>query len=196
VSNTTTNGQQRKSLASQIDRLDSILDGLGEGLNEAVATAVQEAVGIAVREALKAVLTEVLSNPVFLARIRSAVTPPAREKKPGLSARVAAAAARLAPVVREGLARLKGGLGKCAEFAAERLKRGKASAAGFVERFQALRRFKRPLLVALGVGTVAGAGAYFAGPYVAAAAGWLGGFVTTLAVQAGLAFRRLSGRQG
>ncbi|HEV3262760.1 MAG TPA: hypothetical protein VG013_38345, partial [Gemmataceae bacterium] len=154
------------------------------------------AVGIAVREALKAVLTEVLSNPTFLARIRSAVTPPAREKKPGLSARVAAAAAGLAPAVRQGVARLKGGLGKCAEFAAGRLQRAKASAAGFVERFQALRRFKRPLLIALGVGTVAGVGVYFAGPYVAAAAGWLGGFVTTLAVQAGLAFKRLSAPRG
>ena len=31
-----TNGQVRKSLAEQIDRLDGILDGLADGLNEAV----------------------------------------------------------------------------------------------------------------------------------------------------------------
>src|SRR5439155_25922717 len=49
---TTTNGQVRKTLASQLDRLDSILDGLSEGLNEAVATAVQGAVELAVRQAV------------------------------------------------------------------------------------------------------------------------------------------------
>src|SRR3954464_7899019 len=43
------NGQVRKTLASQLDRLDAILDTLGEGLNEAVATAVEQAVETAVR---------------------------------------------------------------------------------------------------------------------------------------------------
>ena len=47
---TTLNGQERKTLASQLDRLDGILDTLGEGLNEAVAQAVQQAVELAVRE--------------------------------------------------------------------------------------------------------------------------------------------------
>ena len=46
----------RKSLASQIDRLDSILDGLSEGLNEAVADAVQRGVGQATREAVRGAL--------------------------------------------------------------------------------------------------------------------------------------------
>lgn len=58
------NGRQRKSLADQIDRLGSMLDGLAEGLNEAVATAVQEAV--------RAVLTEVFTNPERLARLPAA----------------------------------------------------------------------------------------------------------------------------
>ena len=44
MATTTTNGDARKTLASQLDRLDSILDGLSEGLNEAVATAVEGAV--------------------------------------------------------------------------------------------------------------------------------------------------------
>ena len=51
------NGPARKTLASQLDRLDSILDGLSEGLNDAVASAVREAVGLAVHEAVQAVLT-------------------------------------------------------------------------------------------------------------------------------------------
>jgi hypothetical protein len=36
---TNANGQERKTLASQIDRLDSILDGLSEALSESVSTA-------------------------------------------------------------------------------------------------------------------------------------------------------------
>jgi hypothetical protein len=60
-----TNGQTRKTLASQLDRLDSILDGLSEGLSDAVASAVREAVGLAVREAVQAVLAELLTNPAL-----------------------------------------------------------------------------------------------------------------------------------
>jgi hypothetical protein len=59
------NGQTRKTLANQLDRLDGILDGLSEGLSDAVASAVREAVGLAVQEAVRAVLTEVLTNPLL-----------------------------------------------------------------------------------------------------------------------------------
>ena len=71
--NPTTNANgQRKSLASQIDRLDALLDGLGDGLNDAVAQAVQVAVALAVKEAVQAVLTEVLTNPAVLAKLQAA----------------------------------------------------------------------------------------------------------------------------
>src|SRR5262249_33108569 len=56
---TNQNHTQRKSLASQIDRLESILGEMTEGLNGLIAGAVQEAVVIAVRQ----VVTEVLTNP-------------------------------------------------------------------------------------------------------------------------------------
>src|SRR5947199_8931440 len=76
---TMTNGQIRKTLASQLDRLDSILDGLSEGLNEAVATAVQgavelavrQAVGQAVKETLQAVIAEALTNADLIAAFRN-----------------------------------------------------------------------------------------------------------------------------
>src|SRR5436305_2427962 len=76
------NGQERKSLASQLDRLDSILDGLSEGLLQAVAAAVQEAVGVAVKEALQAVVAEVLTNPDLLALLRGVSAHPATEATP------------------------------------------------------------------------------------------------------------------
>ena len=60
------------------------------------------------------------------------------------------------------------------------------------DRLQVVRQFKGQLLIALGVGVVAGTAVYFGGPYVAAVAGWLGGFATTLAVQAGLVLQRMT----
>jgi hypothetical protein len=59
---TNTTQPPRKNLASQIDRLDSILDGLAENLNEAVSTAVQQAVTSAVQEAVKQAVIEVVTN--------------------------------------------------------------------------------------------------------------------------------------
>ena len=78
--NTTTNpnGRERKTLASQIDRLNVMLDGLADGLNDAVAQAVQGAVALAVKEAVQAVLTEILTNPAVLAKLQTAQ--PAQEQ--------------------------------------------------------------------------------------------------------------------
>jgi hypothetical protein len=67
----TTNGQQRKTLASQIDRLDSILDGFADNLNEAVATAVKEAVAVSVQQAI----VEVLTNPELQQLLHPPVAP-------------------------------------------------------------------------------------------------------------------------
>ena len=64
-----TNGSMRKTLASQLDRMDQMLDGLSEGLNEAVAAAVQAAVGQAVRAAVQQALAEVLANPELRQRL-------------------------------------------------------------------------------------------------------------------------------
>jgi hypothetical protein len=88
---TNTNGQ-RKSLASQIDRLDALLDGLADGLSGAVAQAVQAAVALAVKEAVQAVLTEVLTNPAVLAKLQAAAQPepPADAPKPKGPGRFAA----------------------------------------------------------------------------------------------------------
>ena len=55
---TNIDGQPRKTLSSQLDRLDGILDGL----DSALTGAVQEAVSMAVKQAVQAVLTEVLTN--------------------------------------------------------------------------------------------------------------------------------------
>jgi hypothetical protein len=63
----------RKSLSSEIDRLDNILDGLADALNESVAAAVQQAVA--------GVLTEILTNPTFADRLRGPVNPAVAQNK-------------------------------------------------------------------------------------------------------------------
>jgi len=68
---TNINGQQRKTLASQIDRLDGILNGL----DAALAGAVQEAVEQAVKQAVQAVLTEVLTNRELQEQLQQAAQP-------------------------------------------------------------------------------------------------------------------------
>src|SRR6185312_3114514 len=68
---TNPNGQTRKTLASQIDRLDGILDGL----DAALAGAVQEAVEQAVKQAVQAVLTEVLTNRELQEHLQQAAQP-------------------------------------------------------------------------------------------------------------------------
>jgi hypothetical protein len=185
---TNPNGQTRRSLGEQIDRLDSVIDALSVGLNEAVATAVQEAV----REAVQAVLKEVLTNPDLLAVLRTAVGTPAQGPTP------AAQPVAVAPKpsrVRSFLGGAWGwvcGLFRQAGRACAAVPRRVVGGLAWVWcRLRLLRPFRIQLVTALAVGVAAGAAVYLAGPYAAAAAGWLGGFMTTLAVQAAVAFRRL-----
>jgi AcrR family transcriptional regulator len=177
------NGQARKSLADQIDRLDAMLDGLSEGLNEAVATAVQEAVGAAVQHAVQAVLREVLTNPEMLARLGGAALPVAAPASAASAARSPKTSwkQRRALVCKsvtalQTAARQEGG---------RRVRQARAWTAGAWMQVRLLGRIKYQLLIALSVG------AYCAGPWLAATAGGVAGFCTTLAVQAGMALKRL-----
>jgi hypothetical protein len=79
---TNSNGQERKTLASQLDRLDGILDGL----DTALTGAVQQAVEQAVKQAVQAVLTEVLTNRELQQQLQQAAQPasppePPRDRK-------------------------------------------------------------------------------------------------------------------
>jgi hypothetical protein len=192
---TTTNGRERKSLAEQIDRLDGILDGLSQGLEQAVVAAVQTAVGLAVREAVQAVVREVLTNPEFFkARAAVAATPeatpaPARAPKPGVKERLAWLCGRVKAGVQAAIQVVGGACGAV-------LGGARCAVVATRNRLRTVARFRVPLLLAVGVGTTVGIGAYFAGPCVAAAVGWLAGFATSLALQAWAALRRTLGAPG
>src|SRR6516165_7567654 len=87
------NGRARKSLEGQLDRFDSILDGLADALNESVADAVRDAVGQAVREAVQAVVAELVANPDVakaLAAANGLTAPTAAPKGPSWRDRVRA----------------------------------------------------------------------------------------------------------
>jgi hypothetical protein len=175
---TTTNGKLRKSLSEQIDRLDAILDGLSAALNESVAAVVQEAVGLAVREAVQAVLTEVLANPAVLALLNGGSQPT------GLTVgdRVRVALCFVATKVRSAVSGCKSLCGRISRMLT-----------GVVRRLAVVRHFKLQVLTALAVGCAAGTAVYFAGPWLAVAAGGFGGFAVTAAVQGWLWLRRVLG---
>jgi hypothetical protein len=194
---TTTNGQERKTLASQIDRLHSILDGLSDNLNEAVATAVEGAVeravklavSEAVKETLHAVIAEALTNADLIAAARMVLTP---------GIQVDASAAPPEPpksLFRRACDGIKAGLGVAATACngAGAYVANKATAMKSAARsgWLLFSRFRGRLLTACGVGVAAGALTYLAGPWLAIAASSAAGFVTTLAVQAASGLRKL-----
>ena len=148
------------------------MDALGEGLNQAVATAVEQAVESAVREGVhhgvRGALSEILTNPEVLALLRAALAPEAPVGVP--PAPSTSAWARVKAGCRRASGAVLGMAKRCASTARNCL--------------HLLRPFRAQLLTALGVGAAAGVAAYFAGPWVAAGAGWVVGFGTALAVQA------------
>jgi hypothetical protein len=78
MTQTITNGTGRKSLANEIDRLQTTVAGLGEGLRDAV----REATSQAVREAVGELVSEVLTNPDIASMFRAAQVQPAQADRP------------------------------------------------------------------------------------------------------------------
>jgi hypothetical protein len=202
MANSTLNGHsQRKTLSTQIDRLDSILDGLAEALNESVADAVRDVVGQVVRETVGTTIREVLGNPELL--------------RASLAKHMPAAMPQPSPVSSSGSVgkALKGALAtllhKCSEMAGK-VKQHFGSAwsrslgklgiftALARQNFQHLRsdlaragnlirhgvsgawKFRRSSTVAMAVGVLSGLSCYFAGPVIASVACGLSGAVMTL----------------
>jgi hypothetical protein len=189
---TTTNGRaQRKSLAEQIDRLDLILDGLADGLSAAVADAVTAAVGTAVQAAVR----EVLSNPQLLQRLRPEPAPSAGKVR-GLASwlcvglagalrrcwgRVAALAERGRQRVTEVAAIVRAARQALADRVRARVKGfGRRVWLGGALVVLLARRYRKPLLMALAVGTAVGLGCYLAGPAVSSVVSGFTGFIGSL----------------
>jgi hypothetical protein len=189
---TSANGRtDRKSLAGQIDRLDTILDGLADGLNEAVATAVKEAVVVAVEAAVR----ELLASAELQRRLRAEPT-----SKKGFVRRAASALCQGLVSVAKGCWSCATALvGHCRAKATEavsalregrvviveQVRRGMTAFArqvwlGWFVALGLVQRFRKPLLVVAGVGTALGVACYFAGPTVSSLVNGVAGFVGAL----------------
>jgi len=187
---------QRKSLASQLDRLDSILDGLDQALTGAITEAVKEAVSTAVSEAVRATLIEVVTNPDVLALLRGGIAPVASVQ---VSASAAADSAAPRPTV----------VGRVRRFVSSSWKRALAKVrgvgAGVAQRIRSVRdgikatyqgisaiwRLKRAVLIALGIGAAVGVVGYVASPWCAGVIGGIGAMGTALGAQLAFWTRRL-----
>ena len=179
----TSNGRvPRKTLASQLDRLDGIIDTLAEGLNGAVVDAVRDAVGDAVRQAVEQVLREVLANPQLLRHLlgqSGPASPPAPDEP-------------AAPTPKQTCTKVKGALGVGWHWLRDRTKIAYQYVAtnaralpgkirdGFkqpcvAERLRGLRRtaakaweLRGPLSLSLAAGVAAGLLGYLCGPAASA----------------------------
>jgi hypothetical protein len=191
------NGRARKSLEGQLDRLDSILDGLADALNESVADAVKETVGLAVKQAVEAVVAELLTNPLVVKKVAEAhgldaaqpVSPaPARTWRDRLAAgwrAVKEIAAAVFAQIRRAVVSVRGSAvaatAVVAAAVAERV-RSVRTVLGLVTAVARLTR--RRLWIAAAIGLVLGVGCYLGGPAVG---GWVSGLAgSVLAYIAGL----------
>jgi len=183
------NGTSRKSLATQLDRFDTMLEGLSEAIPDVVADTVRVATQQAVREAVEAAVKEVLTNP----QIREKLLPTI-EQKPTTTT--------MWNRVRQMWQGVRSTLNSLRQSCTNNVQRVCESASNLRQRMlwlpktlQVVKAVKGQVVMAVGVGLVVAVVALVAGPYVAAVLSGIGGFGSTLAVQGGLWLRRMMGGQ-
>jgi hypothetical protein len=193
---------QRKTLSSQIDRLDGLLDGLAENLNDAVAQAVRDTVAQVVREAVEGSVKEVLSNPellrVALAQHTPALPPAQPTPEPRrrsfskliqsgwiwLGQKVAQTGSQVQKKLGQGLSWCKEKLHQGWSALWNRRNRWIGSCVGTVTALAtvglALWQFRWSCAIALTAGLIAGVSGYCAGPLLGALISGLGGMALAL----------------
>jgi hypothetical protein len=197
TTSTNNNRPQRQTLASQIDRLETILAGLTDTLGQTVAEAVQVAVGKAVELAVKEVLTNSEVLRAFQAQA-AATAEPAKPAQDGsvakslgqawqrTSAKVGEKAAAFGGWLSRTWAWIGGGLQTGWAWASGACGRAVAGVAAVCDMLPALMltlwAYRKPLAIALTVGLVIGLGSYWAGPFVASFVSGMLAFVGALVV--------------
>jgi len=191
--------RQRKSLAGQLDRLDSILDGLDGALSGAITDAVKQAVSTAVAETVRATLAELFTSPDLLALIRGnlfpAATPaqdadnsaPASAPRPNAVRRVSQAVAN---AWAWSLKKLKA-LSQTVASPVRSVCQGTVTT---YRQINAVWRLRRPILIAAGVGAVVGVVVgYVSAPWLAGVVSGVSAMSATLGAQLAVWTRRLFG---
>ncbi len=191
---TITNGQIRRSLASQLDRLEGILHTLDANLSDVIATTVEKAVGGAVEMAV----VEVLTNPTLSKRLH-----PEMPKKPSVLKSVAGSVVMVAKSVwtwaKAGWQKVAGWSCKAAATVSTFTGPVGSKVASVTCKAKALfqrawsrtlkllslaTRWRKTVLAAPAAGVTLGVGCYFSGPMLASFVSGVTGFVSTLAASA------------
>ena len=198
----TINGKpQRKLLADQLDRLDSIIDALSEGLNGAVADAAREGTRLAVKDAI----IEIMTNPelrALLAPVRELASVPAAPTVasaptpapaiPSLWTRMKAKAAAIWVAVIRTATKAKTAVGDACAAVADTCQAARETVASIGE----VLPVKRVLWTAAGVGLAVGLVCLVMPQTAAAAVSAVSVAVNAIAVQAGNRLKRMARRFG
>jgi hypothetical protein len=185
----------RKTLASQLDRLDTIIDGLADSLHEVVAIAtanvVKETLTVVVQQAIHSALVEVLTNAELQKRLNVSVQPPVP-----LMVRLAAKAhscwSWLKSTMKGACSKVKQMVSSLSTVAAAKVEqarqqvvqRAKTCWMWTVALAALTKRFRLQLLVAVGVGVLVSVVCYAGGREIASLGCGLAGFIGSLATDA------------
>jgi hypothetical protein len=194
------NGQPRKTLASQLDRLDKILDVLSDGINETVGDIVRDTMAATAKQTLAEVVRELLRDPETVGALLPQAVPvaaPTAQPAPTLWQRFKAWAGRTGERAGELLFWLGDTLLGLAAGVGEKLKAGwerlGAYCGSLKQLFPVLLMLlwqaRKPVLLALLFGVGVGLGCYWAGPVVSSIGSGLAGFAGSLLTYGYRAFR-------
>jgi hypothetical protein len=188
---------RRKSLASQLDRLDQILDGLDEALAGSITDAVKQAVSTAVAEAVRATLIEVVTNPDILAALRGGIT--AVASAPGFSPTEPASETVTPPTFagrtrrfmsscwRNALAKVRG----VTSGIRQRVHNARDGVVATYQGINAIWNLRRAVLIALGIGAAVGVVSSMSSSWFAGVISGVGAMGTALGAQLACWTRRL-----
>jgi hypothetical protein len=139
---------ERKQLSDQLDRLDSILDGLSAALNEAVADAARQGV----KEAVTAAVVELLTNPDLKAALHQASAPEGEpsSQKPTLMQRLKAKVKQATGAVNTVIA-------AAASFVADRARAVATAVGHLLPRLRESRPVRTGIALALAAAAIGGA---------------------------------------
>ena len=186
-------GQQRKTLAVQLDRLDTIIDAIDKVLPEVVADTVKEVVGAVVQQTVEAVVRELLGRPELMRALapQPAMNPtPAQtcqsSRKPWLLRRawswLSAKVADAGAWVRSKIDRVVSGVCCLGETIGSKLKPVGMLIVLLIGGLAGwLRQHPGTVALAGSVGLLVGTVGYLAGPLISSAALGLAGSLASLA---------------
>jgi CRISPR-associated endonuclease/helicase Cas3 len=192
---TTTLNAGRKTLASQLDRLDTIIDSLADNLHDAVAMAtanvVKETLTVVVQEAVRGALVEILANAELQKRLSSQTVSvqPSVPLMVRLAAKARSCWSWLKSTVKGACSKVKQMVSSLSAVAAAKVQqarrqvvqRAKMCWMWTVALAALAKRFRLQLGVAVGVGVLVGAVCYLGGREIASVGCGLAGFVGSLA---------------